>query len=57
LKKGDFILISYTASVKEDSKVISTNIEEEAKKAGLFEERRIYEPELVIVGKGWVLKG
>lgn len=57
MKKGDFILISYTASVKEDSKVISTNIEEEAKKAGLFEERRIYEPELVIVGKGWVLKG
>jgi len=57
LKRGDFVLISYVASVKENGKVISTNIEEEAKKAELFEEDRVYEPELVIIGEGWVLKG
>jgi len=57
LKKGDFVLISYVAKVKEEDRVISTNIEEEAKKANIFEEGRLYEPELVIVGEGWVLKG
>lgn len=57
IKKGDFVLISYVAKVKEDDKVISTNIKDEAKKANLFEEDRVYEPELVIVGEGWVLKG
>lgn len=57
IKRGDFVLISYVARVKEDGRVISTNMEEEAKKAGIYEEGRLYEPELVIVGEGWVLKG
>ncbi len=57
LKKGDFILINYVAKVKEDGKIIGTNIEEVAKKENIYDPNRVYEPELVIIGQGWVLKG
>lgn len=57
IRKGDFILINYVAKVKEEDKVIDTNIEEEAKKAGIYDENKVYEPKLVIVGEGWVIKG
>lgn len=56
LSKGDFVLVEYVVTVKNDNRVINTNIEEEAKKAGIYEESRRYEPELVIVGEGWLLK-
>jgi len=56
LKKGDFILINYTAKVKETSEVFDTTIEETAKKEHLHKEGEIYEPKLVVIGEGWVLK-
>ncbi len=56
LQKGDFIIIDYTAKVKETNEVFDTTIEETAKKEHLFKESEIYEPRLVVIGEGWVLK-
>ena len=53
---GDYILIDYIIKVKENDRVIDTTIEEEAKKAGVYEEGKVYGPELVIIGEGWILK-
>jgi len=55
-QKGDFILIQYTAKVKETSEVFDTTVEETAKKEHLQKEGEIYEPKLVVIGEGWVLK-
>jgi FKBP-type peptidyl-prolyl cis-trans isomerase 2 len=56
LQKGDFILISYSAKVKETNKVFDTTFEEIAKKEHLYKEGEIYEPKLVVIGESWVLK-
>jgi len=56
LQKGDFILIEYTAKVKETGEVFDTTNEETAKKERLYKEGEIYEPRLVVIGEGWVLK-
>ena len=56
LQKQDFILINYTAKVKETNEVFDTTHEDVAKKEHLFKEGEIYEPKLVVVGEGWVLK-
>jgi peptidylprolyl isomerase len=56
LQKGDFILINYTAKVKETNEVFDTTIEETAKKEHLHKEGEIHEPKLVVIGEGWVLK-
>lgn len=56
LQKGDFILLNYTARVKETGEVFDTTIEEVAKKERLYREGEVYEPKLVVVGEGWVLK-
>ena len=56
LQKGDFILIDYVAKVKETNQVFDTTSEETAKKEHLYKEGEIYEPKLVVIGEGWVLK-
>jgi peptidylprolyl isomerase len=56
LQKGDFILINYIAKVKETNEVFDTTKEDVAKKEHLHKEGQIHEPELVVVGEGWVLK-
>ena len=56
LKKGDFILIEYTAKVKETNEVFDTTNEETAKKEHLHKEGEIYEPNLIVIGEGWMLK-
>ncbi len=56
IKKGDFIYLDYTAKVKETGEFFDTTIEEMAKKEGLYKEGEIYEPTLVVIGEGWVLK-
>lgn len=56
LQKGDFAVINYTAKVKETGEVFDTTIEDVAKKERLYKEGDIYEPKLVVVGEGWVLK-
>jgi peptidylprolyl isomerase len=56
LQIGDFILINYTAKVKETNEVFDTTIEETAKKEKLHKEGEVHEPKLVVIGEGWVLK-
>ncbi len=56
LQKGDFIQIDYTAKVKETNEVFDTTKEDIAKKERLKKEGEIYEPKLVVIGEGWVLK-
>jgi len=55
-EKGDFLLIDFVAKVKETGEVFDTTIEDVAKKERLHKEGEIYEPQLVTVGEGWVLK-
>jgi len=56
LQKSDFILLDYTARVKETREVFDTTSEEIAKKERLYREGDVYEPKLVVIGEGWVLK-
>ena len=56
LRKGGFLLVDYVAQVKETGEVFDTTIEETAKKERLYKEGEIYEPKLVVIGEGWVLK-
>jgi len=56
LQKGDFILIDFTAKVKETNEVFDTTNEETAKKEHLYKEGEVFEPKLVVVGEGWMLK-
>jgi peptidylprolyl isomerase len=56
LQKGDFILIEYTAKVKETGEVFDTTNEETAKKEHLYKEGSTYEPKLIVIGENWVLK-
>ncbi len=55
-EKDDFVLIEYVARVKETGDVFDTTKEDIAKKEKLYKEGDIYEPKLVAVGEGWVLK-
>jgi len=55
-EKGDFVLINYVAKVKETGEVFDTTLEDVAKKERLYKEGEIYEPKLVVIGEGWVLK-
>jgi peptidylprolyl isomerase len=57
LEKGSLVLLNYTAKVKDTDEVIETTIEDDAKKHNVFDPTRSYEPRLVSVGEGWVLKG
>jgi peptidylprolyl isomerase len=56
IETGNFILINYTAKIKETNEVFDTTIEETAKKEHLHKEGEIYEPKLVVIGENWVLK-
>ncbi len=55
-QKADFVIIDYSAKVKETNEVFDTTHEDVAKKEHLHKEGEIYEPKLVVVGEGWVLK-
>jgi peptidylprolyl isomerase len=56
IQKSDFIVVDYTGIVKETGEVFDTTSEEIAKENKLYKEGDIYEPRLVVVGEGWVLK-
>ena len=57
VEKGDFILLDYVAKVKETGEIFDTSIAETAKEAKIYRENTLYEPMLVVVGEGWVLRG
>ena len=56
IEKGDFLLVDYTGRVKETGEVFDTTVEEVAKEERLYKEGEIYEPRLIVVGEGWMLK-
>lgn len=56
IQKGDFILINYTSKIKETGETFDTTNEETAKQQKLHKEGETYEPKLVVIGEGWVLK-
>ncbi len=56
-KKGDFVVIEYTARIKETGEVIETTDAEMARQAKIYDEEKVYEPLLVILGEGRVVKG
>ena len=57
VKKGDLILIDYTARIEETGEVFDTSLEGVAKKEGIYREGTPYEPMLVAVGERWVVSG
>ena len=57
LEKGSLVLVDYTLRVKDNSQIIETTREEEAKQTDSYDPTRKYQPRLVSVGEGWVLKG
>src|SRR5918994_347860 len=57
LEKGSLILIDYTAKVKDNELTFETTREDEAKKSDTYDPTRRYEPRLISVGEGWILKG
>ncbi|HJT47519.1 MAG TPA: FKBP-type peptidyl-prolyl cis-trans isomerase [Nitrososphaeraceae archaeon] len=57
LERGSLVLVDYTAKVKDSNEIFETTYEEDAKKSDLYDPTRKYEPRLVSIGEGWVLKG
>lgn len=54
--QNSYVLVDYTIRVKETGELVDTTIEAEAEKAGVKEAAKIYEPRLIVVGKGMILK-
>ncbi|MHA1199978.1 MAG: FKBP-type peptidyl-prolyl cis-trans isomerase [Candidatus Heimdallarchaeaceae archaeon] len=57
LNKGDIVNLNYTGRTKEDGKVVDTTIESIAKKEDIFDEKVIYRPFTLIIGKKWLPSG
>lgn len=57
LQKGDFVLVDYVMRVKDTNEIIDLTIEDVAKKEKIYREDGVYEPALVILGEGWILRG
>ncbi len=57
IRSGDFIKLEFTGRVKSSDAVFDSTSEADAKKGGIFNERARYQPALVVVGKGQLLKG
>jgi len=57
LNEGDFILIDYIARVKETGELIDTTIADVAKEENVYDENKVYEPLLVILGEHRVVRG
>jgi len=56
IQKSDFVLVDYIGKVKETGEVFDTTSEEIAKENKLYKEGEIFEPRLVVIGEGWILK-
>ncbi|MGB9748994.1 MAG: FKBP-type peptidyl-prolyl cis-trans isomerase [Candidatus Woesearchaeota archaeon] len=56
IEKGDFIELDFTGYVENTNEVFDTTIKEDAQKAGIYNEKTIYEPIVVHVGNNQLLK-
>lgn len=57
LEKGSLILLDYTAKIKDTNEIFETTRMEDVKDTPEFDPEKKYEPRLLGVGDGWVLKG
>jgi peptidylprolyl isomerase len=57
IKKGDFVLIDYILKVKDSDEVFEVTIEDKARALNAYNPEQVYEPRLIMVGQGGVLKG
>jgi peptidylprolyl isomerase/FKBP-type peptidyl-prolyl cis-trans isomerase SlyD len=57
LHAGDMVKINYTGKTKEDNVVFDTTYESIAKKEDIFDEKVIYRPFTLIIGKKWLPEG
>ncbi len=57
LENGTLIIADYTARIKDTGQIIETTRKADAESAGNADPTRTYEPRLIAVGEGWVLKG
>ena len=57
IKENDFVEIDYTGKVAETGEVFDTTSAEVAREKGFFDERMVYEPAVVCIGKRHVLIG
>lgn len=56
VQPSSYVLVDYTLKVKDTDELVDTTVEEEARKAGVYDASKTYEPRLVVVGKGTMLK-
>jgi peptidylprolyl isomerase len=57
LEKGSLILLDYTAKIKDSNEIFETTRLDDVKNNPDFDSNKKYEPRLLGVGEGWVLKG
>ena len=57
LETGTLAYVNFTAKVKDTGDVIDVTEEEESKKLGVHDPAKKYEPRLIAIGEGWILKG
>ncbi len=57
IENGNMVNINYTGRTKEDNKVFDTTFENIAKKEDVFDEKVIYRPFTLIIGKNWLPAG
>jgi peptidylprolyl isomerase len=57
VNNGDFIKLEMTGMVQETGEIFETTDRELAEQEGLYKENRDFNPRLIIVGEGFVLRG
>ncbi len=57
IKNGDFVLIDYLLKLKDNNEVFDVTMEDQAKAANAYSPDDVYEPKLLVVGQGWMLRG
>jgi len=57
IKNGDFVLVDYLLRLKDNNEVFDVTMEDQAKAANAYSPDDVYEPKLLVVGQGWMLKG
>jgi len=57
MKEGSIVAIDYTGKIVASNEIFESTVEKKAIEAGLFNKDRKYEPMVIVVGEGDVLKG
>jgi peptidylprolyl isomerase len=55
--EGDVVSVDYVARVKESNEIFDLTLERTAKKEKVWNEKRRYEPRILVLGKGMIVKG